>query len=79
MGLRASLFWEQLAKHLTVIAILAAVILPCKLYLVTDGLFRLAIVGGLSCLLAWSLSAAIILSYSDREMFGRFARAMALR
>jgi O-antigen/teichoic acid export membrane protein len=79
MGLKGSLFWEQLAKHLAVTAILAAVIVPCKLYLATDGLLRLAVAGGVSCLLAWSLSATIILSCSDREMFGRFARAMTLR
>jgi hypothetical protein len=34
------------------------------------------IAGGLSCLLAWALTGVIILSGSDRAMFGRFAKAM---
>jgi O-antigen/teichoic acid export membrane protein len=79
MGLGGSLFWEQLAKHAAVTAILCAVILLCRSFVGIDGLGRLIIVGGSSCLLAWALSAAIVLSQSDRAMFGRFARVMTPR
>jgi hypothetical protein len=42
-------------------------------------LITLTIVGGLSCIVAWILSGAIVLSGTDRAMFGRFARAMTPR
>jgi O-antigen/teichoic acid export membrane protein len=74
-----SLFWDQLVRHVAVAAILAAVIEPFRAFLSIAGLPSLAIVGALSCLLAWGLSATIILSYQDRLMFGRFAKAIIAR
>jgi hypothetical protein len=49
------------------------------MYFDPGSLIALAIVGGLSCIVAWILSGAIVLSGTDRAMFGRFARAMAPR
>ena len=46
------------------------------MFLDPGGLVALVLAGGLSCILAWALSGAIILSGSDRAMFGRFAKAM---
>jgi O-antigen/teichoic acid export membrane protein len=77
MKLPSSLFWEQLARHALVGSILAGLIVVGKMYFDPASLISLAIVGGLSCIVAWALSGAIILSGSDRAMFGRFARAMA--
>jgi O-antigen/teichoic acid export membrane protein len=79
MNLPDSLFWEQLGRHTLVAAILAVVVTGCKMFLDPGGLTALVIVGGISCVVAWGLSAAIILSGSDRAMFGRFARAMTQR
>ena len=79
MKLPRSLFWEQLARHGLVGAILAALVLVGKMFFDPGGLIALAIVGGLCCVVAWILSGAIILSGSDRAMFGRFARAMVPR
>ena len=79
MGLKESLFWMQLARHVAVAAILAVAIILFKSFVATDGLVRLFLIGSLCCLLAWSLSAVVVLSRSDRAMFGRFARAMKLR
>jgi O-antigen/teichoic acid export membrane protein len=76
MNLPSSLFWEQLGKHALVAAILAIVITAGKMFLDPVSLTTLVIAGGLSCLLAWALSGVIILSGSDRAMFGRFAKAM---
>ncbi|WP_407151434.1 lipopolysaccharide biosynthesis protein [Bradyrhizobium sp. ORS 86] len=79
MQLSASLFWEQIVRHIVVAGILAVVVLLCKLLITIDGLARLVVVGGVSCALAWGLSAYIALSSSDRAMFGRFVRAMTPR
>jgi O-antigen/teichoic acid export membrane protein len=79
MKLPASLFWEQLARQVAVAVILAAVISICKMFLHFDSLASFVLFGGLSCMLAWALSAAIILSYSDREMLGKFAKALTPR
>ena len=76
MDLPESLFWEQLGKHTLVAAILAVVVTGCKMFIDPGGLTALVIVGGFFCILAWALSGAIVLSGSDRAMFGRFARAM---
>jgi O-antigen/teichoic acid export membrane protein len=76
MNLPNSLFWEQLGKHTLVAAILAVVVTGCKMVLDPGGLTALVIIGGFSCILAWALSGTIVLSGSDRAMFGRFARAM---
>ena len=79
MKLPSSLFWKQLARHVLVGSILACLIIVSKMFFDPASLISLAIVGGLSCIVAWVLSGAIILSRSDRAMFGRFARAMAPR
>jgi O-antigen/teichoic acid export membrane protein len=76
MNLPGSLFWDQLGRHALVAAILAVVVTACKMILDPGGLTALVIVGGFSCIVAWALSGAIILSGGDRAMFGRFARAM---
>ncbi|MBR0694886.1 lipopolysaccharide biosynthesis protein [Bradyrhizobium lablabi] len=76
MGLNGALFWEQIARHAAVAGILAVVVLLGKSSIATDDLARLVVVGGVSCALAWTLSACIALSSSDRAMFGRFVRAM---
>jgi O-antigen/teichoic acid export membrane protein len=76
MNLPSSLFWEQVGKHALVAAILAGVITAGKTFLDPIGLVALVVAGGLSCILALALSSAIILSGSDRAMFGRFAKAM---
>jgi hypothetical protein len=55
--------------------ILAGLVAVSKMFL-PGSLVALAIVGGLGCIIAWALSWAIILSKTDRAMFGRFARAM---
>lgn len=79
MKLPASLFWEQLGKHVLVAVILACLVVISKTFFDPGSLISLMIVGGLSCIVAWALSGAIILSGSDRAMFGRFARAIAPR
>jgi O-antigen/teichoic acid export membrane protein len=79
MKLPRSLFWGQLARQIAVAAILAAVIGACKMFLRVDSLASLIVFGGLSCILAWALSAAIILSHRDREMLGKFATVLAPR
>jgi O-antigen/teichoic acid export membrane protein len=76
MYLPDSLFWEQLGKHTLVGAILAVFATGCKMFLDPGSLPALVIIGGFCCVLAWALSGAIVLSGSDRAMFGRFARAM---
>ncbi len=79
MKLPASLFWEQLGKHALVAIVLACLIVISKTFYDPGSLISLMIVGGLSCVVAWALSGAIILSGSDRAMFGRFARAIIPR
>jgi O-antigen/teichoic acid export membrane protein len=79
MKLPGSLFWEQLARHALVGSILAGLVIVSKMFFDPGSLIALAIVGGLCCIVAWVLSGAIILSGSDRAMFGRFARAMGPR
>jgi O-antigen/teichoic acid export membrane protein len=75
MEIPRSLFWGQLGRHLLVALILAGLVAVSKMFL-PGSLVALAIVGGLGCIIAWALSWAIILSKTDRAMFGRFARAM---
>jgi O-antigen/teichoic acid export membrane protein len=79
MSLPSSLFWEQLGKHSIVAGLLALVVHAYKLFSSPTNLLSLVIVGGLSCILAWMLSVIIVLSRSDRTMFGRFARAATRR
>jgi O-antigen/teichoic acid export membrane protein len=79
MGLPSSLFWEQLGRHAIVAAILVGVVAAYKMFASPTGVMGLVIVGGLSCAFAWTLSATIILSRSDRAMFGKFVTAMARR
>jgi O-antigen/teichoic acid export membrane protein len=80
MDLPSSLFWEQVGRQALVAAILTAMALAYRMSAAgADGLLALVIVGGLGCVAAWGLSATLILSASDRAMFGRFARAIAQR
>ena len=79
MKLPGSLFWAQLGRHVLVASILAGLVAVSKQFFDPDSLIALAIVGGLSCIVAWILSGAIVLSGSDRAMFGKFARAMTPR
>jgi O-antigen/teichoic acid export membrane protein len=79
MKLPGFLFWEQLARHVLVGSILAGLVVVSKMFFDPGSLIALAIVGGLCCIVAWALSGAIILSGSDRAMFGRFARAIGPR
>ncbi|MBR1277661.1 lipopolysaccharide biosynthesis protein [Bradyrhizobium sp. AUGA SZCCT0283] len=79
MKLPSSLFWEQLGRQVLVGAILAGLVVVSKMFFDPGSLIALGIVGGLSCIIAWLLSGAIVLSGSDRAMFGRFARAMTPR
>jgi O-antigen/teichoic acid export membrane protein len=76
MEIPRSLFWGQLGRHLLVASMLAALVAVGKMFFDPDSLIALVVVGGLSCMVAWVLSAAIILSRTDRAMFRRFARAM---
>lgn len=75
MRLPITLFWRQLAKLLVVAAILVVVVLSYKQFSTPANLMALTIVGGLSSVLAWLLSLGIVLSRSDRAMFGKFAQA----
>jgi hypothetical protein len=79
MKLPRSLFWEQLGRQVLVASILAGLIVASKMFVDPGSLIALAVIGGLNCIVAWVLSGAIILSGSDRAMFGRFARAMTPR
>jgi O-antigen/teichoic acid export membrane protein len=79
MKLPSSLFWKQLGWHVLVASILAGLVVVGKMFFDPGSLIALAIFGGLYCIVAWLLSGAIILSGSDRAMFGRFARAMIPR
>ncbi|WP_456632255.1 lipopolysaccharide biosynthesis protein [Bradyrhizobium sp. URHC0002] len=79
MELPRSLFWGVLGRQVLVALMLAIVVAVAKAYFYPGSLVALAIVGGLSCMIAWALSGVIILSGSDRAMFGRFARAMGPR
>lgn len=76
LSLPRSLFWKQIARHLVVGVILAVLVAATKMFIDPNTLFSLAVVGGLSCVMAWVLSGAIILTGSDWAMFGRFARAI---
>ncbi|WP_354270618.1 hypothetical protein [Bradyrhizobium japonicum] len=60
-------------------AVLAAGTIAYKTYSTPYTLPALIIVGAIACLAAWVLSVALILSQSDRAMFGKFARALTQR
>ncbi|UPK02112.1 teichoic acid transporter [Bradyrhizobium sp. 170] len=79
MELPRSLFWGVLGRQMLVALMLAIVVAVTKAYFYPGSLVALAIVGGLSCMIAWALSGVIILSGNDRAMFGRFARAIGPR
>jgi O-antigen/teichoic acid export membrane protein len=79
MKLPRSLFWAQLGRHVLVASILAGFVFVTKMFFDPGTLISLVIVGGFSCIVAWVLSGAIILSGSDRAMFGRFSRAISPR
>lgn len=79
MELSRSLFWEQVARQIVVAIVLCILVLSTKVYWRPDTLIALMGVGTLSCLAAWSLSVALILSPTDRAMFGRFARTVTQR
>jgi O-antigen/teichoic acid export membrane protein len=79
MKLPRSLFWQQIGRHLLVGAILTGLVAVTKMFFDPGTLISLVIVGGLSCIVAWALSGAIILTGSDWAMFGRFARAIGPR
>lgn len=79
MQVPRSLFWEQIGRQLIVAAIIAGLFGVGKMFFDPGSLISLAIVGGFSCLVAWGLSAAIILSKADLVMFGKFARAIMPR
>lgn len=75
IGLPNSLFWQQLAKLAIVALILAIVVLIYKQFSTPTSLISLMVVGGLTSVLAWTLSFGIVLSRGDRAMFGKFAEA----
>jgi O-antigen/teichoic acid export membrane protein len=79
LKLPGSLFWAQLGRHVLVASILAGLVAISKMYFDPGSLIALAMIGGLSCIAAWILSGAIVLSGADRAMFSRFARAMTPR
>jgi O-antigen/teichoic acid export membrane protein len=79
MSLPESLFWEQVCRHLILAAILAAGVGAYKVFSSPPGLIGLAIAGGTCCIVGWILSAGIVLSRSDRAMFGTFLKAMTKR
>jgi O-antigen/teichoic acid export membrane protein len=79
MSLPSSLFWEQLGRQTVVAVILGAAAGAYKMYSSPESLAGLVIVGGLGCIAAWLLSVTLILSRSDRAMFGRFARTITQR
>ena len=79
MELPGSLFWEQVRRQAIVAVILVATIGAYKMYSSPESIAGLVVVGGLGCVVAWALSAALILSRKDRAMFGRFTRAFTQR
>jgi O-antigen/teichoic acid export membrane protein len=79
MSLPSSLFWKQVGKQVIVAAILAGVAEAYKMYSSPETLAGLVVVGGFGCIAAWALSMTLILSRSDRAMFGKFARAIVQR
>ena len=79
MSLPSSLFWDQVGRQTVVAAILATAAAVYRMYSNPEGLAGLVVVGGLGCIAAWILSITLILSRSDRAMFGRFARTITQR
>jgi hypothetical protein len=79
MSLPSSLFWDQVRRQAIVAVILAVTIGAYKTYSSPESIAGLVVVGGLACIAAWVLSAALILSSKDRAMFGRFTRAFTQR
>lgn len=79
MGLPRRLFWEHLARQVLVAVILAVLALLYKTYVTPQTLPGLIVAGASGCIAAWALSLMLILSRSDRAMFGKFARAMTHR
>lgn len=79
MSLPRRLFWQHVARQTLVAAILAVLVLVYKTYATPETLPALIVAGGTSCVAAWALSMMVILSRSDRAMFGKFAQAMMHR
>ena len=79
MSLPNSLYWEQVGRHVVVAAILAVAVAACKMVWSPTSLIGLVIAGGTSCVVAWVLTAAIVLSQSDHAMFRTFVKAMTRR
>lgn len=79
MALPRRLFWQHVARQVLVAAILTVLVLLYKTYLTPATLSALIVAGAIGCIAAWTLSLSLILSRSDRAMFGKFARAMTPR
>jgi O-antigen/teichoic acid export membrane protein len=79
LSLPKSLFWDHVRRQAIVAAILIVTIGAYKMHSGPQSIAGLVVVGGLACVAAWVLSAALILSPKDRAMFGRFARAFTPR
>lgn len=79
MSLPRRLFWQHAARQALVAAILAAMVLAYKTYVIPQTLPALIVAGATGCVAAWALSVMLILSRRDREMFGKVARTMAHR
>lgn len=79
MVLPRRLFWLHVARQVLVAVILAFLVLLYKMYVTPATLPALIVAGTTGCIAAWALSLMLILSRSDRAMFGKFARAMTHR
>jgi hypothetical protein len=79
MHLPKLLFWQQLGRQLLVATVLAAGTIAYRMYSTPNTLPALMLVGATACIAAWGLSITLILSHSDRAMFGKFARALTQR
>lgn len=79
MSLPRRLFWQHAARQALVAAILAAMVLAYKTYVTPQTLLALIVAGSTGCVAAWALSAMLILTRRDREMFGKVARTMTHR
>jgi O-antigen/teichoic acid export membrane protein len=79
MGLPRRLFWQHVVRQVLVAAILAVLVLVYKTYATPATLTALIVAGATGCIAAWGLSLMLILSRSDRAMFGKLARTMVHR
>ncbi|WP_454626235.1 lipopolysaccharide biosynthesis protein [Bradyrhizobium cenepequi] len=79
LSLPISLFWLQLFRHLMVGAILVVLVAILKLFLPLNSLLELVLVGGFTCVIALALSAALVLTATERTMLVQFGRAIIRR